>query len=66
MFEESGIPQAEANKRIIVLGRDLGWAGGPAAPAPKGAEGLLRMEDLLGMGRLPVNGEEKFEGRVGA
>ncbi|KAF7321573.1 AMP binding protein [Mycena kentingensis (nom. inval.)] len=64
MFKECAIPETEANKRIIVLGRDLRWAGGPAAPVPKGSEGLLRMENFFGMGSLPINGEDKFEGSL--
>ncbi|KAJ7350441.1 AMP binding protein [Mycena albidolilacea] len=60
MFAESGIAKAEADKRIVVLGADLRWAGGPSAPAGAASEGLVRMEDLLDKGKLDQ--EEKFEG----
>ncbi|KAJ7072621.1 AMP binding protein [Mycena amicta] len=60
MFAEIGLSKEEANKRIIVLGQDLRWAGGPAASAHPASAGLVRMEDLLGLGKL--ENEEKFEG----
>ncbi|KAF8178582.1 AMP binding protein [Mycena galopus ATCC 62051] len=60
MFAEIGLAKDEAEKRIIVLGQDLRWAGGPSAPSSPASQGLLRMEDLLNKGKLDQ--EEKFEG----
>lgn len=60
MFAESGVAKAEADTRIVVLGADLRWAGGPSAPSAAASEGLVRMEDLLDKGKLDQ--EEKFEG----
>ncbi|KAJ7647638.1 AMP binding protein [Roridomyces roridus] len=57
---ESGVPNKDIDKRIIVLGNDLRWAGGPSAPRSPAAAGLLKLEDLLGKGELKE--EEKFEG----
>ncbi|KAF8633434.1 hypothetical protein AX17_004604 [Amanita inopinata Kibby_2008] len=57
-----GLGREEADRRIIVLGNSLDWAGGPAAPHMPEAAGLLRMEDLLKLGTLTE--EEKFEGRL--
>ncbi|KAJ7125064.1 AMP binding protein [Mycena epipterygia] len=62
MFAEIGIAKDDADKRIIVLGNDLTWAGGPSASQSPAGAGLLRMEDLLGQGKL--NQEEKFEGSL--
>ncbi|KAJ6449638.1 hypothetical protein DFH09DRAFT_1118520, partial [Mycena vulgaris] len=60
MFSKSGISKEDAERRIIVLGSDLRWANGPSAAQIPAAAGLLRMEDLLGKGKLSQ--EEKFEG----
>ncbi|KAJ7721954.1 AMP binding protein [Mycena maculata] len=60
MFSELGIRKEEADKRLVVLGPDLRWAGGPGAAASPGALGLLTMEGLLSQGALKE--EEKFEG----
>ncbi|KAJ6497728.1 AMP binding protein [Mycena sanguinolenta] len=60
MFAELGLAKEEGEKRIIVLGQDLRWAGGPSAPASPASKGLLRMPDLLTRGKLDQ--EEKFEG----
>ncbi|KAJ6495728.1 AMP binding protein [Mycena vitilis] len=60
MLAESGISREEADKRIIVLGNDLRWAGGPSALPNTAVAGLLKMEDLLNLGKLDQ--EEKFEG----
>lgn len=60
MFSELGITRAEGEKRTIVLGRDLRWAGGPGAVRGSSALGLLSTEDLLSRGTM--NEEEKFEG----
>ena len=61
MFKQFGLSHTEADKRIIVLGAGLEWAGGPAAPRKPEFAGLLRMEDLLCRGVLKQ--EEKFEGK---
>ncbi|KAJ7136077.1 AMP binding protein [Mycena epipterygia] len=60
MFSELGITKEEANKRTVVLSRDLRWAGGPGAARSADAVGLLKMEDLLSRGTMEH--EEKFEG----
>ncbi|KAJ7430584.1 AMP binding protein [Mycena galericulata] len=60
MYSELGIARDEGQKRTVVLGRDLRWAGGPGATRSAGALGLLTMEDLLSRGTL--NEEQKFEG----
>ncbi|KAK7057531.1 4-coumarate--CoA ligase-like 7 [Favolaschia claudopus] len=60
MFAEIGIAKEDAAKRIIVLSKDLRWAGGPSAPRSPASNGLLKMEDLLDRGKLDQ--EEKFEG----
>ncbi|KAF8162515.1 AMP binding protein [Mycena galopus ATCC 62051] len=49
MFTELGFSKADADQRIVVLGSDLRWAGGPAAA-----------RDLLSRGTLSK--EESFEG----
>lgn len=60
MFAELGLSKAEAEKRIVILGNDLRWAGGPAVkPVPETA-GLVTLEDLLSRGKLDK--EETFEG----
>jgi 4-coumarate--CoA ligase len=61
MFKKLGLSQSEADKRIVVLGAGLEWAGGPAAPCNPDSVGFLRMEDLLSRGALKQ--EEKFEGK---
>ncbi|KAF7351417.1 4-coumarate--CoA ligase-like 7 [Mycena sanguinolenta] len=60
MFAELGLSKAEAEKRIVVLGNDLRWAGGPAVSRSLDAAGLLPWEDLLSRGVLEK--EEPFEG----
>ncbi|KIL68813.1 hypothetical protein M378DRAFT_70443 [Amanita muscaria Koide BX008] len=57
-----GFPDDQANKKIVVLGNTLEWAGGPAAPRSTDASGLLYMDDLLKLGILSE--EEKFEGNL--
>ncbi|KAM6502495.1 AMP binding protein [Amanita muscaria] len=57
-----GFPDDQANKKIVVLGNTLEWAGGPAAPRSTDASGLIYMDDLLKLGILPE--EEKFEGNL--
>ena len=61
MFKQFGLNTTESDKRIIVLGAGLEWAGGPAAPRQPEFGGPLRMEDLLCRGALEQ--EEKFEGK---
>ncbi|KAJ7443815.1 AMP binding protein [Mycena latifolia] len=60
MFAELGLSKAESDKRIVVLGNDLRWAGGPAAAAAPDAAGLVMLADLLSRGTLDK--EEQFEG----
>ncbi|KAJ6487695.1 AMP binding protein [Mycena sanguinolenta] len=60
MFAELGLSKAEAEKRIVVLGSDLRWAGGPGVKRSPEAAGLLPWEDLLSRGVLEK--EELFEG----
>ncbi|TFK44864.1 AMP binding protein [Crucibulum laeve] len=60
-FRELEVSDAEANKRIIVMGNDLQWAGGPAAQRHPAAVDLLRLEELIGKGALKE--EEKFDGK---
>ncbi|KAJ7697632.1 AMP binding protein [Mycena rosella] len=62
MFAHLGVSRADGDKRIIVLGHDLGWAGGPSAQRSAESAGLLTMEDLLKGGKLEQ--EEKFEGAL--
>ncbi|KAJ7196472.1 AMP binding protein [Mycena pura] len=60
MFNELGMSKAEATKRIVVLSRDLRWAGGPAAAQAADAAGLVSLSDLLSLGTMEK--EEKFDG----
>ncbi|KAJ6582989.1 AMP binding protein [Mycena vulgaris] len=62
MFAQLGVSKKEGDKRIIVLGRDLRWAGGPSAKSSVETAGLVTMEDLLMGGKL--NEEEKFDGAL--
>jgi 4-coumarate--CoA ligase len=62
MFKQVGVSAAEAAERIVILGRSLEWAGGPAYPRRPESAGLLLMEDLLTRGVL--NEEEKFDGKA--
>ncbi|KAJ7099954.1 AMP binding protein [Mycena belliarum] len=61
MFAELGLSKAEGDRRIVVLGNDLRWAGGPAAAPAPDAAGLLTLADLLVRGTL--DREEMFEGQ---
>ncbi|KAK7044894.1 4-coumarate--CoA ligase-like 7, partial [Favolaschia claudopus] len=60
MFAKLGITKEEGDKRIIVIGRGLQWAGGPSAKPSAEAAGLLTMEALLNGGKLKE--EENFDG----
>ncbi|KAJ7209704.1 AMP binding protein [Mycena pura] len=62
MLAECGIAKDDAEGRIIVLGKDLRWAGGPKSPQNPASAGLLSMEDLLNKGKLEQ--EEMFEGAL--
>ncbi|KAJ7443825.1 AMP binding protein [Mycena latifolia] len=62
MFAQLGVSRKDGDKRIIVLRRDLRWAGGPGAKPSPEASGLLTMEDLLKGGKLDQ--EEKFDGAL--
>ena len=55
-----GFSDDQVDRRIIVLGSSLGWAGGPTFPRRHEAGGLVHMEDLLKLGTLTE--EEKFDG----
>ncbi|KAJ7735767.1 AMP binding protein [Mycena metata] len=60
MFAGLGLSKEEGDKKIVVLGDDLRWAGGPAATANPAAAGLVSLVDLLSRGKLDK--EETFEG----
>jgi acyl-coenzyme A synthetase/AMP-(fatty) acid ligase len=60
MFARLGIAQDEGDRRTIVMGRDLSWAGGPAVTLDPECRGLLTLPDLLIKGKLER--EEQFEG----
>jgi hypothetical protein len=62
MLAERGIVKNDADKRIIVLGNDLRWAGGPSTPQSRATDGLMKLEDFLNKGKLDQ--EEKFEGSM--
>ncbi len=55
-----GFSDDQVDRRIVVLGSSLGWAGGPTSPRRYEAVGLVHMEDLLKLGTLTE--EEKFDG----
>jgi 4-coumarate--CoA ligase len=57
-----GLTDDQVDRKIVVLGSSLDWAGGPAAPRIAEAAGLLHMDDLLKLGTLAE--EEKFDGRL--
>ncbi len=60
MFQEIGAGK-DGDKRIVVLGNSLKWAGGPDAPRSPASASLIRLEDLLSLGSLQK--EELFDGR---
>ncbi|KAF8217933.1 AMP binding protein [Mycena galopus ATCC 62051] len=60
MFAEMGLSKADANHKIVVLGSDLRWAGGPAATRHPEGVGLSFLEDLISRGILEK--EETFDG----
>ncbi|KAJ6487698.1 AMP binding protein [Mycena sanguinolenta] len=60
MFLELGIAQDEGDRRTIVLGHDLRWAGGPPAALNPECRGLVTLPDLLARGKLEK--EEQFDG----
>lgn len=59
MLKDLGVE--DSDKRLIVLGKGLKWAGGDDAPRTVDDVGLLYLEDLLTLGSLGK--EEKFEGQ---
>jgi hypothetical protein len=59
MFEDAGVSLEEAERRIVVIGD--GWLGSTAKSADA-AKPLVRMEELLGLGKLVE--EEKFAGKA--
>ncbi|KAJ7837303.1 AMP binding protein [Mycena leptocephala] len=62
MFHELGIARHEVDRRIVVLGRDLRWAGGPTAALDPRCRGMLTLHDLLVRGKLER--EEQFNGAL--
>ncbi|KAJ7215068.1 AMP-dependent synthetase/ligase [Mycena pura] len=60
MFTDCGMSKAEGIKRIVVLPRDLRWAGGPAAAPAADAASLVSLPDLLSLGMMEK--EESFDG----
>ncbi|KAF7351414.1 AMP binding protein [Mycena sanguinolenta] len=62
MFRELGIAQDEGDRRMIVLGHDLRWAGGPSAALNPECRGLVTLPDLLARGKLEK--EEQFDGAL--
>ncbi|KAF7341955.1 AMP binding protein [Mycena sanguinolenta] len=62
MFLELGLSRNEADRRTVVMGRDLCWAGGPAAAPRLECRGLVTLSDLLVLGKLQK--EEQFEGAL--
>ncbi|KAJ7185864.1 AMP binding protein [Mycena filopes] len=60
MFAEMGLSKAEGDQRIVILGDDLRWAGGPTATPGPAAAGLVSLTDLLSRGALDK--EEAFDG----
>lgn len=60
MFKELGVGKEEAARRVVVLGSDLEWAGGPRTVGQSQSLGLLKMEDLLQKGKLVEEG--RFDG----
>ncbi|KAF7360147.1 AMP binding protein [Mycena venus] len=62
MFSELGIARDEGDRRTVVLGRDLRWAGGPAADLRSECSGLVTLPDLLVRGKLER--EEQFDGAL--
>ncbi|KAF8345975.1 AMP binding protein [Amanita rubescens] len=61
-LQNLGLTDDQADRKIVVLGSSLDWAGGPAAPRKAEAAGLLHMEDLLKLGSLTEG--ERFDGRL--
>ncbi|KAK2463157.1 hypothetical protein APHAL10511_004812 [Amanita phalloides] len=57
-----GFTDDQADRKIVVLGSSLNWAGASDASRSAEAAGLLYMEDLLQLGTLIE--EEKFDGRL--
>ncbi|KAF7378255.1 4-coumarate--CoA ligase-like 7 [Mycena sanguinolenta] len=60
MFRELGLSRNEVDRRTIVIGRDLRWAGGPTIALRPECRGLVTLFDLLLLGKLEK--EEQFEG----
>ncbi|KAF7378232.1 4-coumarate--CoA ligase-like 7 [Mycena sanguinolenta] len=60
MFQELGLSRNEADRRTVVMGRDLRWAGGPTIALRPECRGLVTLSDLLLLGKL--ENEEQFEG----
>ena len=61
-LRDLGFAHGQADRRIVVLGSSLDWAGGPIAARKPEAAGLAYMEELLKLGTLVE--EEKFDGEL--
>ncbi|KAJ7928469.1 AMP binding protein [Mycena leptocephala] len=61
MLAERGIVKNDADKRIIVLGNDLRWAGGPSTPQSRATDGLMKLEDFLNKGKLATRKSLKVQ-----
>ena len=61
-LRDVGFADGQVDKKIVVLGSSLGWAGGPITVRNPEAARLVYMEDLLGLGTLVE--EEKFDGEL--
>ncbi|KAJ7199315.1 AMP binding protein [Mycena haematopus] len=62
MFVQLGVGKKDGDERMVIVGRDLQWAGGPSAKPHADASGLLTMEALLKGGKL--GREENFDGAL--
>ena len=61
MFKEVGISAEEGQRRVVVIGHDLGWAKRSGfAPRKPSSTGLIQWEELLSLGSLPH--EEMLDG----
>ncbi|KAG7449634.1 AMP binding protein [Guyanagaster necrorhizus] len=61
MFRTVGVGSA-GDEKILLLSSSLAWAGGPDTPRAPHTAGLLRIDDLLSLGKLKE--EDKFEGHL--
>lgn len=61
-LRDLGFADGQVDRKIVVMGSSLGWAGGPIAARKPEAVGLVYMEDLLRLGTLVE--EENFDGEL--